>query len=203
MLCVARQLQHESDAPQATREDLSAAQHRVASLTQERDAAQAEVKDARRELHNTRRRSVHDDNSFELARQENNLLEEKLEAVNNDCRMLEAGKRSIEQAFAAKVDYCETLEKELKTVKGRMSSTPIKMAFSGKEEIKSPAPPSTPPVPTSSTLVIMSQETSHSRGESIVYQSSPLRSISTNAIDPLILKHLAHFSGSPAYSDSF
>ncbi|KAK7687831.1 hypothetical protein QCA50_009050 [Cerrena zonata] len=179
-----KQLQHESDALQATREDLSAVQHRVASLTQERDAAQAEVKDARRELHNTRRKSVHDDSSFELARQENNLLEEKLEAVNNEIRMLEASKKSIEQAFAAKVDHCEMLEKELKTVKGCMPNTPVKMAFGGKENMKSPAPPCTPSVSVSSTLVTMSQETSHSRGESIVYQSSPLRNISTNAVDP-------------------
>ncbi|KAK7687816.1 hypothetical protein QCA50_009035 [Cerrena zonata] len=168
----AKQLQHESDALQATREDISVVQHRVASLTQERDPAQSELKDSRCELHNTCQKSVHDDNSFELARQENSLLEEKLESVNNDHhRMLGAGKKSIEQAFAAK---------------GCMPNTPVKTAFGGKENIKSPAPPSTPSVPTSLTLVTMSQETSHSQGESIIYQSSPLPSISANAIDPQI-----------------
>ena len=152
------QLEHEIDAHKATAEELKVARALVTTLTQERDTTQVELKDVRQQLRNARRSSTYDETSFEIAREENRSLEAKLETVNNNYRMLETSKRSIERAFAEKINYCETLEKEntiLKRTKieGGMQ-TPAKCAVFVREDVSGyPSTSSTPIFDTDSVMI--------------------------------------------------
>ena len=115
-------------------------------------------KDVRQQLRNARRSSTYDETSFEIAREENRSLEAKLETVNNNYRMLETSKRSIERAFAEKINYCETLEKENTILKRTKSEggmqTPAKCAVFVREDVSGyPSTPSTPIFDTDSVII--------------------------------------------------
>ena len=85
-------------------------------------------------------------------------MEAKLETVNNNYRMLETSKRSIERAFAEKINYCETLEKENTILKRTKSEggmqTPAKCAVFVREDVSGyPSTPSTPIFDTDSVII--------------------------------------------------